>query len=115
MVLSGIRLVESGNLYENVVCNDADFRTAMTISRALLSHSTKVFCELFGEKQRKRLSSSVEKNLFDLLPEDFGRQDYISVAKSLGINERTAEGYVAKFCGKMGLVERQGYGKYRKK
>ena len=115
MVLSGIRLMESGNLYENVVCTDADFRTAMTISRALLSHSTKVFCELFGEKQRKRLSSSVEKNLFDLLPEDFGRQDYISAAKTLGINERTAEGYVAKFCGKMGLVERQGYGKYHKK
>ena len=115
MVLSGLRLMESGNLYEDVVCTDTDFSTAMTISRALLKHSTKVFCELFGEKQQKRLSSSAEQNLFDALPADFGRQDYIAAAKKLGINERTAEGYVAKFCGKMGLVERQGYGKYHKK
>lgn len=114
MVLSGLRLMESGNLYEDVVCTDMDFSTAMTISRALLKHSTKVFCELFGEKQRKRLSSSAEQNLFNALPADFGRQDYISAAKKLGINERTAEGYVAKFCGKMGLVERLGYGKYHK-
>lgn len=115
MVLSGLRLMENGNFYEDVVCSDADFHTAMTISRALLSHSTKVFCELFDEKQQKRLSSSAEQSLLDSLPEDFGRQDYIAAAKKLGINERTAEGYVAKFCGKMGLVERQGYGKYHKK
>lgn len=115
MVLSALRLMETGNFYEDVVCTDEDFRSAMAISQVLLKHATKVFCELFGEKRRKRLSSSAERNLFDALPDDFGRQEYISAAKSLGINERTAEGYVAKFCGKMGLVERQGYGKYHKK
>ena len=55
-----------------------------------------------------------EKRLFNALPTEFGRPDYIQAARSLKINERTAEGYVAKFCGKMGLVERLGYGKYRK-
>ena len=115
MVLSTLRLMESGNFYENIVCTDEDFNTAMTISKALLQHSTKVFCELFGEKQRPRLSSSDEQRLLDALPEEFGRKDYVAAAMSLNINPRTAEGYVSKFCGKIGLVEHVGYDKYRKK
>ena len=114
MVLTALRIMETGDFYTDPVCTDEDFHSAMTISAALIRHSTKVFCELFGEKQRPRLSSTDEKRLFNALPADFGRQEYIRAARQLGINERTAEGYVAKFCGKMGLIQRLGYGKYHK-
>ena len=115
MILTALRLMETGDFCTNPVCSDVDFNSAMKISAVLIQHSTKVFCELFGEKQRPRLSSTDEKRRFNALPTEFGRPDYIQAARSLKINERTAEGYVAKFCGKMGLVERLGYGKYRKK
>lgn len=115
MILTALRLMETGDFYNNPVCSDVDFNSAMKISSVLLQHSTKVFCELFGEKQRPRLSSVDEKRLFNALPAEFGRPDYIKAARELKINERTAEGYISKFCGKMGLVERLGYGKYRKK
>ena len=115
MILTALRMMETGDFYSNPVCRDEDFHSAMTISAALLKHSTKVFCELFGERQKPRLSSIDENRLFNALPEEFGRQDYIQVARSLKINERTAEGYVAKFCGKLGLIQRLGYGKYRKR
>ncbi len=115
MTLSGLRLMESGNFYEDIVCTDADFRTAMTISKTLLKHSIKVYCELFGEKQKPRLSSQDETRFFEALPAEFGRKDYLEAAVALKINPRTAEGYVNKFCGKMGLIEHIGYDKYRKK
>lgn len=114
MVLTALRLMETGDFCTNPVCTDVDFHSAMKISSVLLQHSTKVFCELFGEKQRQRLSSTDEKRLLNALPAEFGRPDYIKAARELKINERTAEGYVSKFCGKMHLVERLGYGKYRK-
>lgn len=115
MILTALRIMETGDFYSNPVCADQDFDSALKISSVLLQHSTKVFCELFGEKQRPRLSSVDEKRLYNALPTEFGRPDYIKAARELKINERTAEGYVSKFCGKMGLVERLGYGKYRKK
>lgn len=115
MILTALRLMETGDFCTDPVCTDVDFNSAMKISSVLLQHSTKVFCELFGEKQRQRLSSTDEKRLYNALPAEFGRPDYIKAARELKINERTAEGYVSKFCGKMGLVERLGYGKYRKK
>ena len=115
MTLSGLRLMETGDFYDDIVCTDADFQTAMTISKTLLQHSIKVFCELFGERQRPRLSSADEQRLFNALPEEFGRKEYVEAAIALKINPRTAEGYVAKFCGKIGLVEHVGYDKYRKK
>lgn len=55
-----------------------------------------------------------EKRLFDALPVNFGRADYVNEARILNINERTAETYISKFCREYGSVERLGYGKYRK-
>lgn len=115
MVLTALRVKETGNFYENPVCSDDDFESAMTISKALIKHATKVYCELFGEHQQPRLSSTVEQKFLDALPENFGRPEYIEAAKSLGINPRTAEGYISKFCLKKGTIERISYGKYHKK
>ena len=115
MVLTALRVKETGNFYENPVCSDDDFESAMTISKALIKHATKVYCELFGEHQQPRLSSTVEQKFLEALPENFGRPEYIEAAKSLGINPRTAEGYISKFCLKKGTIERISYGKYHKK
>lgn len=114
MILTALRLMETGNFYEDPVCMDEDFNSAMVITRALIQHATKVYCDLFGEKKRERISSQVEEKFFNALPDEFGRQEYIAAAIATGVNPRTAEGYVAKFCKKGGPVERLGYGKYRK-
>lgn len=55
-----------------------------------------------------------EKRLFDALPVNFRRVDYINAARMLNINQRTAEYYIRKFCKEYVSVERLGYGKYRK-
>jgi len=115
MILTGLRMMETGDFLSNPICTDEDFHTAMVIADTLRQHATKVFCEFFGEKARTRLSSSTEQSLLDALPTDFGRKDYIQAAKDLDINPRTAEGYISKFCLKNGPVERIGYGKYHKK
>lgn len=115
MILTALRMMETGDLLTNPVCDDKDFHTAMVIADALRQHAIKVFCEFFGEKARPRLSATAEQSLLDALPTDFGRKEYIQAAKALDINPRTAEGYISKFCGKNGPVERLGYGKYHKK
>ena len=115
MILTALRMMETGDLLTNPVCSDTDFNTALIIGDALRQHASKVFCELFGAKSRMRLSASIEQSFLDALPEDFGRKDYIQAAKALEINPRTAEGYISKFCLKNGPVERIAYGKYHKK
>lgn len=115
MILTALRMMETGDLLSNPVCDNKDFHTAMVIGDALRQHATKVFCELFGAKSRVRLSATAEQSLLDALPNEFGRKEYIAAAKELDINPRTAEGYISKFCLKDGPVERYGYGKYRKK
>ena len=115
MILTALRMMETGDLLSNPVCTDQDFHTAMVIGDALRQHATKVFCELFGAKSRTRLSASVEQNFLDALPDDFGRPEYIAVAKTLDINPRTAEGYISKFSLKGGPIVRIAYGKYQKK
>ena len=115
MILTALRMMETGDLLTDPVCNDTDCRTALAISDALRQHATTVFCELFGAKCRVRLLALTEQSLLDALPSEFCRKEYIAAAKELDINPRTVEGYISKFSLKDGPVERYGYGRYRKK
>jgi len=49
----------------------------------------------------------------DKLPEKFSHQNFIDLAKSISIAERTAVRYIADFCEK-GLIRREIQGTYTK-
>ena len=43
MILTTLRICDDGNISSTMVCNDADFRTALAMVNVLLQHTAKVF------------------------------------------------------------------------
>jgi len=105
MVLSSLRIMETGEINSPLICNDQDFETTLSITTILLKHSSKVFSELPAPEKPKLRKNRKQKYL-DVLPQSFNRQDYLLKAKELNIPEKTAEGYITQFV-KAGLIHRE--------
>lgn len=99
MILSALRIMETGELTTRLVCEEGDFRTAMTIVKVLVKHAAKVFSELPAEPQLPKRKNQKERFL-EALPKEFGRQNYLKVAADMNIPDKTAEGYIGEFCKK---------------
>ena len=97
--------METGNLPERIVCEDRDFQIALDMISILVKHASKVFTELPTEPQMPKRKNQKEKYL-DLLPANFNRQDYLRIAASRSIPDKTAEGYITEFY-KKGLLHRE--------
>jgi hypothetical protein len=116
MILTTLRICDDGNISSTMVCNDADFRTALAMVNVLLQHTAKVFQTL--PQQNPQSASDYEPELLrrqflDALPPDINRQTYLSVAQKLGIPPKTAERYISHFC-KNGKLIHSKYGEYAK-
>lgn len=105
MVLSALRILETGDTSSRIVCEERDFQTALSIVKVLAKHASKVFNELPEDDKPKTRKNRKEKYL-DALPQVFNRQKYLEVAKSLSIPDKTAEGYITEFH-KKGLIHRE--------
>jgi len=110
MTLSALRMMDSGNFSQKLVCSDSDFQRVLSMIRVLVQHSSQVFSQLPAINNSVKLRDKKEQFL-DQLPEKFDRPDYIDLAKSMSIQERTAERYITSFCNK-GLIFREQMGTY---
>jgi hypothetical protein len=116
MILTTLRICDDGNISTTMVCNDADFRTALAMVNVLLRHTAKVFQTL--PQQNPQSASDYEPELLrrqflDALPPEFNRKTYLSVAQKLGIPPKTAERYISHFC-KNGKLIHSKHGEYAK-
>lgn len=105
MILSALRIMETGELPSRIVCEERDFQTTISMAKVLVKHSAKVFSELPEEVQHPKRLNKKEKFL-EALPKEFNRQDYLKIAASLKVPDKTAEGYITEFCSK-GLLHRE--------
>lgn len=112
MVLTSLRILESGDMTTPLVCQDNDFNSALEICRTLVKHASKVFTDLPEDAPLAKKKNQRELFL-EKLPQNFNRQGYLEVAKSLDIADKTAEGYISKFV-KSGLVFRLKQDSYEK-
>ena len=110
MVLSVLRIPETGELPEQLVCNDTDFEVVLTMIKILVKHSAIVFSELPEEIKPPKRKNRKEKFL-EQLPLHFNRQKYLEAAKSLSIPNKTAEGYITEFV-KKELIHRESQDQY---
>ena len=78
--------------------------------RVLVQHSSQVFSQLPAVNKSANLKDKKEQFL-EKLPEKFNHQDFIDMAKSLLIPQRTADRYMSIFCEK-GLMHRDIRGIY---
>lgn len=105
MILSALRIMEHGDLTDRIICEERDFQSTLEIIRVLVKHASKVFSELPEDAPLPKRKNQKEKFL-DALPASFNRQDYLKIAASMSIPDKTAEGYITMFS-KKGLIHRE--------
>lgn len=110
MVFSVLRIMEHGNITSQIICEDQDFNSVMAMLKVLVQHSANVYSQLPQEETKPTRKDKKGKFLADL-PHEFGRQDYLEVAKKYKIPGKTAENYIAKFK-KDGLLHHEGQDHY---
>ena len=105
MVLSGLRTDN-----QVIKCEDIDFDSAMKLTKVYLEHGLNVF-EKINNRENKLPSN--EEKWFNLLPKKFYTKDALSIAKSLGIKERTVYKKLKSYCDN-GIIKKKELGVYIK-
>ena len=107
MVLTCIRRLEQwgGNLEHGIfdddenalVCDDRDFRTAMTIIGCLIHHTARVYSVLNKEQDNPFATQGIqltqdELRMFRALPDtEFPTSEFVRIAEGMGIPKRSAQ------------------------
>ena len=107
MILSALRILETGEFPTPMICSDIDFQTAMSIATTLEKHAIAVFQNLPNNNLRGK-----KLDFFEKLPQQFDRQGYLKVAKELGIQPKAAEKYIGQFVPK--LLKHSEHNQYTK-
>ena len=117
MILSALRIMETGDFCSEIKCLDEDFNAAISIIRVLSVHTAKIFDELTSADSVKTASvvkNAKKQHFLDALKSDFDCQDYRETADRLGIPRSTAEKWIRAFCGPDGPLEKVEHGRYHK-
>jgi hypothetical protein len=110
MIFSVFRIMEDGDVNSLRLCEDSDFKNALSITSILVKHSSKVFNDLPMET-RTKIRMNKKERFINLLPLKFIRQDYLLKADQLNIPHKTAEGYITSFV-KSGILHRDSHNCY---
>jgi hypothetical protein len=81
MMLTVLRIMDSGNINTTIVCSNTDFQIAMEILKVLLQHSAFVFRQLPAATPAQ--ISNPKMALFQAFPDQFDRAKYHEIAAQL--------------------------------
>ncbi len=112
LILSALRIMETGDFCPTLVCADDDFNTAMQMTKTLIQHAAHVFTLLSPQPADKQ--GDKKTAFLNALPQRFDRAKYLEIAKQLNIPDSTADKQIKKYCTAK-LLERQTHGTYQKK
>ena len=101
MVLTALRMMDSGRITDKVECSDVDFETTLQIIKVISIHNDYIFNVLDKERPdgiavADSYSSATRKAIISSLPEYFKTDDMKEVAKSIGKSLRTVRRQVAR-------------------
>lgn len=118
MVLSTLRMMDSGEIHDTMICTDADFSTAMAMSKVINAHNDYVFNVLSPDSTSAlRVSNSFKASLraaiLDELPTTFESSIFASIAKRFGVDARTVRRQIDRAILER-KVEKLARGSYRK-
>ena len=106
MIFTTLRILETGDFSEKQVCSDGDFQAAISMIKILVKHSSHVFSELPVDATPTKTENKKDKFL-EKLPLKFTGKEFVDLAKSLSITERTAYVYISTFCDKGFVIKVQ--------
>ena len=110
MILTAIRILETGDISAQLYCCDNDFQTTLTMVKALIKHSSKVYSSLPVDNKMVNYKNKKEQ-FIEGLPLRFTTQQYYTTAMSYDITQKTAERYITQLC-KDGFIVRESQGNY---
>lgn len=118
MILSALRIMEDGNIEEDLVCLDRDYTTAKTIASVLIRHNEKVFSDLPKSQSATIHAKPTHKRqhyeaYFNALPEGFDRKTYIDLATQMGLPPSTMDRVIRNWV-EENKLQSVSHGKYRK-
>ena len=116
MILTTLRIYDDVNISTTMVCNDADFRTALAMVNVLLQHTAKVLQTLPQQSPQRAASPEpalLRRQFLERLPPEFNRQSYISIAQKLGIPPKTAENHIKRLSSQ-NLIIHYAHDRYKK-
>lgn len=110
MIFSALRITETGEISDKLVCSDEDFENTLRIIAVLLRHSSYVYTQI-AEPPAKPKGKKKSELFLEALPYKFNRQDYVIISKKLDIIDKTAQGYLKKFVD-AGAILHSGHDQY---
>ena len=117
LILSALRILETGEIPTKLTCTDEDFTTALTICSTLMVHTGKIFSTLpqVEENSMVQVSSSRQQQFLNALPENatFTRQIYLQAAETLGVPVPSADRYINRWVSS-GVIVKIGHGEFRR-
>lgn len=119
MCISVLRIMEDGNFSDDIICLDQNYLVAKTIITVLIQHNAKVFNELpkstpIFNPAKNGEKTKLHQAFFDALPPEFDRKTYSAIAEQMGLNPKSIDRTVRKWCDD-GKLENVAHGQYRKK
>lgn len=119
MIISALRIMEDGKYSPELICSDTDYTTARTIADVIIRHDERVFRTLASPASPTTVSTTAQRQSLQLkyleaLPDEFDRKTYCELATTMGLNPKSIERTIKKWC-EEGRLENVAYGKYRKR
>ncbi|GHV68837.1 hypothetical protein FACS1894199_16690 [Bacteroidia bacterium] len=112
MILTTLRIMETGNITPPMQCADTDFNTSMEIVKILIQHAAQVYQRLPAEAAASAKQTPKQK-ILEALPLEFTYKEFLATAQELTIPKRSAERYIATFV-TSGLLTHPSHDKYMK-
>ncbi|MDR9458480.1 MAG: hypothetical protein RI572_13830 [Salegentibacter sp.] len=97
MILTGLRILEDGDINREKEVEDRDFQSIMEMVKVLVKHSGGVFSHLPEEIKLPKRANQKERFL-DSLALEFTREEYLEIASRLNLADRTADRYIYPTC-----------------
>ena len=118
MVLTALRMMDSGRITDKVECSDVDFETTLQIIKVISIHNDYIFNVLDKERPdgiavADSYSSATRKAIISSLPGYFKTDDMKEVAKSIGKSLGTVRRQVARAI-EAGEILQVKHGEYKK-
>lgn len=118
MVLTALRMMDSGRITDKVECSDVDFETTLQIIKVISIHNDYIFNVLDKERPdgiavADSYSSATRKAIISSLPGYYKTDDMKEVAKSIGKSLRTVRRQVARAI-EAGEILQVKHGEYKK-
>jgi len=118
MVLTALRMMDSGRITDKVECSDVDFETTLQIIKVISIHNDYIFNVLDKERPdgiavADSYYSATRKAIISSLPGYFKTDDMKEVAKSIGKSLRTVRRQVARAI-EAGEILQVKHGEYKK-